>query len=530
MKSELEQYLPDFLDEGSEHLREMGSSLLTLEESPGDSEAIAKFFRAAHTLKGMAATMEFSSFAAFCHSIEGLLDIFRKGARVPDRKSVDLLFFCLDALESGLAKIRASKEDSDFSALGALLESAAAGKEFALPANRQEKAPSAEISTVRVPIKRMDKLLGLVGEMVTVRIRLRQTAERLRDREFLDALSELDRLGDSIRDEFMHARMIPLDYVFQKFPRMVRDLARQQGKEVELELTGADIELDRTVLDKIDTPLVHMLRNSIDHGIETPADRQAQGKAAAGKISLFASKERDLVTITLQDDGRGVDVAEVRKKIVEKRLKSKSEVDKMPDSDILSILFGSGISTTEQVNSTSGRGVGLGAVKALVESLGGFVRMESQPGKGTRITMRLPLSLAIMKNLFVGVGGEIYALPLSSVQRIVKIEEREVKTMEGEEVLLLDGEEIPLLRLREAFRLPAASKAGTGKGGQVHVVIIEQGISRLGLAVDSVIDQKETIVKPLEGSHALGSLFSGATILGDGKVVLIPDISALMKR
>ena len=524
MNSELEAYLPDFLEEASDHLQSMNTSLLSLESNPDDADALQQIFRDAHTLKGMAATMEFSGLASFCHSIEGLLDLMRKGERKADGKAVSLLFHCFDSLGAALAKIKESRLDSEFSEQDALLAKAIAGENFELKEAKRGGSQS-EITAVKVPVKRLDKLLGLVGELVTARIKLHQIADTEGNKKMRDALSELDRLSDSIRDELMHARMIPLSQVFGKFPRMVRDLAKKGGKEVEIEIIGGDIEMDRTVLDRIDTPLVHMLRNSVDHGIESTGEREAAGKQKAGKITLMAKKERDHVTITLSDNGRGVDFAAVRRKLAEKGVCTQKEADSMPEHELISFLFSSGISTSEQVSDTSGRGVGLSAVKALVESLGGFVRLESGRGSGTSISMRLPLSLAIMKNLFVEVSGQTYAFPLSSIRRIVKISEKEIKTVEGEEVFILEGEDIPLLRLQKLYSLASAAPQK-----EACIIIVEQGISRLGLAVDSVVDEKESIVKPLENSRALGNMFSGATVLGDGSVVLIPDVSGMMRR
>ena len=524
MNAELESYLPDFLEEASDHLQSMNTALLALETNPEDQPSLQQIFRDAHTLKGMAATMEFGNLASFCHSIEGLLDLLRKGERKADGKIVALLFHCFDALSSALAKIKESKQDSEFPEQSALLAKAIAGEEFEI---KEEKRASsqAEITAVKVPVKRLDKLLGLVGELVTARIRLHQIADAQENKRLRDALSELDRLSDSIRDELMHARMIPLSQVFGKFPRMVRDLAKKGGKEVEIEIIGGDIEMDRTVLDRIDTPLVHLLRNSVDHGIEATGERASSGKQQAGRITLEAKKERDHVTITLSDDGKGVDFAAVRKKLVEKGMRKQKETDSLSEHELVAFLFSSGISTNDQVSDTSGRGVGLSAVKALVESLGGYVRLESTFGSGTSISMRLPLSLAIMKNLFVGVAGQTYAFPLSSIRRIVKISEKEIKKVEGEEVFILDGEDIPLLRLRQLYSLGAGEKQK-----EACIIIVEQGITRLGLAVDSVVDEKESIVKPLENAGALGNMFSGATVLGDGSVVLIPDVSGMMRR
>lgn len=558
MKRELEQYLPMFIEEAKEHLQEMNTAFLKLEKNPEDMDSLNRSFRAAHTLKGMAATLEFRKLSNFCHEIEDVLDLIRKKEKSCSSQVMDLLFSSLDVLEKSLKQATSVKNENniDFGPLLKLISTFKENKSFEMPKDAssgallrpKEDSIVSEIKAIKVPIKRMDSLLNLAGELVTLRGRLHYLASQKGDSALESELATLDRLGDRIRDEVMGARMMPLEQVFQKFPRMVRDIAHAQQKEVEISVIGGDIEMDRTVLDKIDMPLVHLLRNAIDHGIESTGERKAKGKPLIGKIKLSAIKERESVMISLEDDGQGIDVENVKSKLIEKKIKSKDEIEKMSDSDVCTMLFYAGVSTSKEITETSGRGVGMNSIKSLVESLGGFAKIESEKGKYTRVIMKIPLSLAIIKTILVSSNSEVYAFPLSNILRILRVPESDIKTIEEEEVIIFEDNELPIVRLTQAFgtdhkdlsKKPAKSDKNQdrspkkdenrAKGSFVTVLVVLKGIGRLGVVVDAVLGEQETIVKPIDQFGLTVRLFSGASVMGDGKVVLIPDVSNLTQE
>ncbi|MDR7435646.1 MAG: chemotaxis protein CheA [Armatimonadota bacterium] len=386
--------------------------------------------------------------------------------------------------------------------------------------------------TVRVDVERLDELMNLVGELVIDRIRLtrinKELAGRFNHDRLIDELMEtsrhIGRITNELQAQIMKARMLPIDQLFSRFPRMVRDLARQAGKQVEFLMEGRETELDRTVIEQISDPLIHLLRNAVDHGIETPEERLKAGKPAKGVIRLRASHEENSIVIIVEDDGRGIDLDRVKAKALALGLVSEEQLERMSDQEITELVFLPGFSTAERTSDVSGRGVGMDIVRNNIQAIGGSVRIRTQRGTGTRVILKLPLTLAIMRALLVGVGEGTYALPLGSVQEIIRTRPEEVHFINQQAVILLRQEVLPILSLAGLLGLDG----GQLPDGDLLCVVAISGDSKLGLVVDRLIGEQEVVIKSL-GSY-LGDVpgISGATILGDGRVGLILDVGRLI--
>ena len=376
---------------------------------------------------------------------------------------------------------------------------------------------------VRIDLRRLDSLMNLIGELVITRGRLLQIATGLDDPALADSVTQASRLIGDLRDEIMTSRMVPVWQIFDRFPRLVRDASRALGKRIEFTIDGKDIELDRSMLDEIGDPIVHLLRNAIDHGIESPEDRVAAGKPAAGKLRLSAARDRSAVVIRVSDDGKGIDRERVLTKARAMGLVDANKTS-LNDDELLRIIGRPGFSTAERVTDLSGRGVGIDAVYTRVRALGGAVDIRSIPGQGTTATLRLPLTLAIVRALLARVADEVYAIPLTHVSETVELQDAALRTLQGREVLVLRSDVLPVLRLRELVGL-GRREAITGQHNE-QVIIIDLPDRRVGLVVDELGGQQEIVVKQFDGVKDGLSFFGGATILGNGSPALIVDVSS----
>ena len=379
--------------------------------------------------------------------------------------------------------------------------------------------------TLRVDAEKLDSLLNLMGELVINKTRLQQIGLSNQLLELTEATEQMDRVTTDLQSVVMKLRMLPVGQVFNRFPRMVRDLSHGLGKEINLIIQGEETELDRTVIDEIGDPLVHLLRNSIDHGIEMPADRVAAGKNPVGEVRLIARHEGNNVLLMVSDDGKGLNPEILKKKALEKGLVTKAELDAMDTAEVLRLIFLPGFSTAEVVTDVSGRGVGMDAVRNKIEALGGLLELESTIGKGTRVKIRLPLTLAIIQALLVRIREESYAIPLGSIDSTINIVPADIRTIQQQEVILLRGQIIPLIRLGRI--LGVAGPETFEPEQELFVVIVQSGDHKIGLLVDALVGQQEIVIKSL-GKLLTGiKQIAGATILGDGQVVLILDVNAL---
>jgi two-component system chemotaxis sensor kinase CheA len=378
--------------------------------------------------------------------------------------------------------------------------------------------------TVKVGMDKLDDLLDNVGELVIGRSRLLEKASTRDDSELQEISALIDKLTSDIQSKVLGIRMIPLDVVMSRFPRMVRDISKNEGKEVELLVEGGSIELDRTVVDRITEPMMHLLRNCVDHGIETTDERIHAGKKAKGLIRIVASKQQDHVLIEVSDDGKGIDYDQIRKAAVKKDVMSQGQADAASGRELLDLLFNPGFSTKSQVTEVSGRGVGLDVVKRAVEELGGSVMVTSSKGAGTTFSLWLPFTLAIIEAMLVGIADQTYAVAMGTIVESHKFEKDEIKTIRGREVVQLRGEVLPLIRMREFFGMLRPPETPEG----MNTLVVQSRDRRVALEVDELIGHQQIVVKGLDRRLRKVRGISGGTILGSGRIALILDIDSII--
>ncbi len=391
------------------------------------------------------------------------------------------------------------------------------------PAADAKKLKSGQ--SVRVDIEKLDTLMNLMGELVINKVRLEQIGTTHRLTELTETLEQMDRVTTDLQTVVMKVRMVPVGQVFNRFPRMVRDLAKELGKELNLTIEGEETELDRTVIDEIGDPIMHLLRNSLDHGLEHPDDREAKGKPRIGEVGLIARHEGNNVVIMVTDDGKGIDADVIRRKAVEKGMISEDEANSLDDADAVRLIFLPGFSTAEVVTDVSGRGVGMDVVRSKIETLGGHVDVETKIDEGSVFKIKLPLTLAIIQALLVKVQEEMYAIPLGSIDSTINITQEDIKTVRNKEVIVLRGQIIPIIRLGDILNVPRVHETDSD---DIFVVVVHIGERKAGIVVDNLIGQQEIVIKTLGKLLAGLKVISGATVLGDGRVAMILDVSALM--
>ncbi len=670
------EYKDLFVEEAREHLQTINQSLLDFEEDPSNKEALNQIFRAAHTIKGMAATMNYDKIQKLSHKTEDALDLIRNGKIEVDSNIVDLIFSCFDGIEAMVEDI-ATKDTTDFDIeelieqLDELIETASTGERKAKPKTevREEKIeelkldkkvekkltqqlksgknvykihvtladtcmmksirafllikklnddgaiaysmpdlraiengefdkgfdlyyitqedkeeveqilnsvseietkqvypieysssgklqiviPAEEekttlketktvattqtvettktttapktVQTIRISMDQLDHFMNLIGELVISKGRLAQIAQEHKLDDLAETIGTVDRLTTELQDRIMMIRMIPMKHIFNRFPRMVRDLAKQKGKKIELNIEGEGIEIDRMVLEEIGDPLVHLLRNAVDHGVETPEERKKKGKPETGRIDLIAERTRNHVLITVRDDGKGIDPNMLRRAAVEKGLKTQEEVDAMDDKAVLDLIWLPGFSSAKEITNISGRGVGMDVVKATIEKLNGTIDFTTEVDKGTTFTLRLPLTMAIFKSLFVQSGNETYAIPISNIIETIKLDKKDIKTIKGKKTTVLRDNVLPLVSLRELLDI----KESEGREEEdSYAVVIQKDDKKIGLMVDRLIGEQEITIKNISGFPKKTKGIAGVTITGDGRVIIVLDVNTLI--
>ena len=400
----------------------------------------------------------------------------------------------------------------------------AAKKEAAKPAAAAPKKQH-QSQSVRVDIEKLDTLMNLMGELVINKVRLEQIGQTHRLTDLMETLEQMDRVTGDLQNIVMKVRMVPVSAVFNRFPRMVRDVSKELGKEINLTIEGEETELDRTVIDELGDPIMHLLRNSLDHGVESPDVREAKGKSRTGEVGLIARHEGNNVVIMITDDGAGIDANKIRRKAVEKGMVTQSEADSLDDADAVRLIFLPGFSTAEQITDISGRGVGMDVVRSKIEALSGHVDVETHIDEGSIFKIKLPLTLAIIQAMLVRVQEEMYAIPLTSIDSTINIEPSDIQTVQNKEVIVLRGEIIPIIRMEEALQVPH-----TKDSDEHFVVVVHAGEAKAGIVVDNLIGQQEIVIKTLGNLFAGLKLFGGATVLGDGRVALILDVATMIQQ
>jgi two-component system chemotaxis sensor kinase CheA len=663
------EYLPMFLAECREHLQELNLAVVRLEESPEDRETLDEIFRAAHSLKGMSATMGFDGIARLTHQMEDVFELLRQRTTAIPAAVVDVVLECLDALAAAIDTIAASDpahpseqiepdplierlkalvraedavaetaadaaaeddsphprvhalpdlEDGErllevdvhltadammpavraFMVLAAIREhgrvvastpeeadldgftgkriivtvvsgteepalsaavrgvddvdtvtvvdavraqadrdDASAARVTALPApeERRERKPAAGggggagTSTVRVDAERLDQLMHFMGELVVQRTLVESLAAQAGVPGLAQAVQELTRSSHALQSMVMQIRMIPVEAVFLRFPRLVRDVSSKLGKQVDLQIIGQETELDRTVVDALGDPLVHLVRNSLDHGLESAQDREAAGKDATGTLQISARHAGGSIVIAVRDDGRGVDPAKVAERALSRGLITAEQAQALDVAGAVELLFAPGFSTAETVGDLSGRGVGMDAVRTKIRALGGEVLVTSAPGEGTVAEIRLPLTLAIMSALLVEADGQPYGIALNRVQRTMRLSDQTIRSVAGAPMLMLDDDAIPVLSAADAFGHPVGD-VKRPREENTHIVLVHVNGRLVALAVSRLVGQRELVTRPLPPEVHSGAAVSGAAVLSSGSIVLLADCDALRDR
>jgi two-component system chemotaxis sensor kinase CheA len=544
---QISEYKQLFLSEAREILNSLNNVLVDLEKEPDNVELLNELFRQSHTMKSMAQSMGYDGIAKLTHSMETTLALLRSGESKLERGTVDLLFKSLDTL-SDLVKERANGEagNIEVAPLVAQFEdiSSTVPQEKTMTVDnkrsgnqqKETKRLSAsvnEIQSVRVPLTQLDDLMDLTGELAISRIRLEQIAKTIDDSALAETVAHLTRLTSRLQDQMMQVRLVPLEYIFAPFPRLIRDISVQQRKEVDFIIEGGDIGVDRSIQDEITEPLLHLLKNAVTHGIEESQERAKLKKPSRGKIKLSARRERNSVVVELSDDGRGVDIEEIKKVAIEKGIITEKELEALSSKDIIMLTTRPGYSRVKEVTEAAGRGVGLNAAKLKIESLGGTLEIDTKVNEGTTFSIKLPLTMAIAQAMLVSVADQVYCIPLTHITETIKISPHQIKTIEHREVISYREGVLPLIRLKRRFGFRPSEMTSPVTDAKVQktaisVVVVEVGEKKVGLMVDSFMGQQEIVIKPLTGILKKIKGASGATILGTGKPALIMDVGSLL--
>jgi two-component system chemotaxis sensor kinase CheA len=545
--NDMQDLVQDFIIETEELIEQLDQDLVELENRKTDLDHLNKIFRAAHTIKGASSFLGFEKMQQVTHQAEEILNKLRKGEMSVTPEIMDILLEFVDYIKNILEDIKNGTDTTEITEIVKKLKLANEGKIASSsqtttsnkPAPAQKEKQTAQIKkatkaieqTIRVDVSRLDSLMNLVGEMVLTRNRLGQVSSELDKRfegdflieQLLDTTAQIGLITTELQLAVMKTRMVPIGKVFNKFPRMVRDLSRDLKKDIELHISGEETELDKSIVEEIGDPLIHMIRNAVDHGIESPEERLKRGKPKKGNVFLTAYHEGNHIVIEIKDDGRGLDAEKLKKKALEKGIVTQEELNNMNEEEAFGLIFRPGFSTAAKVTGVSGRGVGMDVVKTNIEKLNGIIIIESEIGQGSTFKLKLPLTLAIIQALLVEVSGEIFAIPLVSVIETVRINENEIHNFEGREVLKLRDSVLSLIRLDEIFGVEGSFNE------EIYVVVVALAEKKFGLVVDRLVGQEEIVIKSL-GEYLGGNLgIAGATIMGDGRVRLILDVAGVME-
>lgn len=523
--------------EALEYYDSMSRHLSELERNPNAGPALNELFRLMHNLKANARAMGFTDLGEVAHHLETLFGLIRDQERTFSGALIKVVFAGVDALGNMIRAVGANQPLPDATALLDNLDRLVRGEEPILDEaeeaeSEEESGKKMELSDlVYIQVKKLDNLLNLVGELVIDRDRIMTLAQEIGNPALLATAQHLFRISDDLQYSIMDARLVGVGVLLNKFPRVVRDVASAEDKEVELTLSGQDVQIDRNILQIITDALLHLVRNAVSHGLETAAQRVTAGKPVVGHLTLSALTERDNVLIQVRDDGRGIDTEAVRRKAIERGLTT--AVAALDEQAVWALLFEPGFSMANKVTDISGRGVGLDVVKLALDSLGGQLRVESQLGQGTTFTLVLPTSIAVKGALLVEVDERPYAIPLMHTDTVLALQPEQVSVVGGMLVTHVQGQAVPLVPLRMLLHdegdelLPFADKADII--GVQQVLVVNYNSRRLGLLVDRFIRQQNIVIKPLSKPLDTIDLFGGVTLLGSGQVCLVLDVPALTR-
>ncbi|MBG8553748.1 chemotaxis protein CheA [Hymenobacter guriensis] len=534
MKSRDQEYREMFMAEALEYYDAMGRHISELEKNPQADAALNELFRLMHNLKANARAMGFNELGEIAHGMETIFGLIRSKEKAFTGSVIPVIFGGIDTI--GVI-IRAIGEDAplpEASMLLANLDRLVKGEEPILDGElAAEDSRKLELSDlVYIQIKKLDHLLNLVGELIIDRDRVFTLGQEIGNPALQAVASHLYRIADELQYSVMDARLVNVGSLFNKFPRVVRDVATAEQKEVNLTISGQDIQIDRNILQIITDALLHLVRNAIGHGIEQPAEREKVGKPPVGELAILASTERDDVLIQVRDDGQGIDVESVRRKAVERGLVSAGAAASLSPSDVRAFLFEPGFSMAKEVTDISGRGVGLDVVKLAIDSLGGQLRVDSELGKGTTFTLVLPTSIAVKGALLFELEGRSYALLLMHIDSVVSLWPQQLHVVGGMLLAEVQGENVPVVSLRQLLHsgdepLPPADRSELH--GRQDIIIANYNNRRLGLIVDRFVRQQNIVIKPMSQPLDTIDLFGGVTLLGSGQVCLVLDVPAITR-
>jgi two-component system chemotaxis sensor kinase CheA len=537
--------LQEFLIESAENLTRLDHEMVELERRPLDRDLLASIFRTIHTIKGTCGFFGYQRLEAIAHIAENILNELRNGTRNLDTPLASLLLAAIDAIKRILACIEANQTEGEVFEQGLLSDLEQAWKHpaaaepvpepaapapavaaEALPAPVREQESHA---TLRVDVGLLDRLMNLVGELVLTRNQVLQYIAAQDDTVLNGIAHRLNLITAELQERVMKTRMQPVSRIFNQFPRVVRDLAISLNKQITLEIEGAETELDRTLVEAIKDPLTHIVRNSCDHGIEPPEERQRQGKLAGGRLCLRAFHEGGQVNIEIADDGAGIDPQRIRAKVVERGMRSAEQAARLSDREAVNLVFLPGFSTAQAVTKVSGRGVGMDVVRTHIEGIGGTVDLLSRPGQGTTVMIRIPLTLAIVPGLLVNAGGERFVIPQLSLHELIRLEGdaacAAIEYVHATPVFRRRNALLPLADLCHVLQLPEKRNSD-----ELNIVVVQVDGRRFGLIVDAINDSEEIVVKPLWQQLKHLNCYAGAAIMGDGGIALILDISGIGLR
>jgi two-component system chemotaxis sensor kinase CheA len=542
---DLAKYRAIFVEESAENFAELGRALLALEKNPACAESIDTAFRMAHSVKGMAASLDYTPIAELAHRLEDRMHAVRDRGRVLPGEESALLFRGLEALEAMVEAVKqgAPLPGADPALVAALRAApaaapdpepapapplaappvpaaapaaAAAAEPAPAPAGRATLAPAA---TVRVQAGVLDRFLSSVGEVILCTSQVRDAAESGAEGGRLEAgLDRMERVVGELQRRALDLRTTPLLRIVEPLPRAAREIARRAGKQVEVEIAGAELELDRSILDRLSDPLLHLVRNAVDHGIEAPGERAEKGKPETGRVAIDARREKGHVLIEVRDDGAGIDLERLRAKAVEAGILHPDLAADLTPAQTAALVFHPGLSTAAQVTEVSGRGVGMDAVRATVEALGGNVEIETRRGHGTATRLRVPITAAVQRVLLMSVAGETLALPIAKIERIVEVPAEAIERSGADAFATLGDELVPVLDLSQRLGLPAAAREGVQ-----GLVLVEVRGERIAFGASRVLGQQQIYVKPVPELLAGVRALAGFTILGDGRPVFLLD-------
>lgn len=551
---ELDQLLEIFREQSLQIVDEMSHDLLALESGTADGEAMTRLRRGAHTIKGDSACVGLEGVTQITHKIEDAFAAALEGQMGFDRQSVDVMLKGLDAVKAAIggeqiddvsadtveALIEAVDGIQNHPAVDRFTRVSETAPTVATPTTQRDSKPRRDY--VRVESAKVDALLNLAGEMVIARSVINQIEPEL-EHEFprnelvgrlATASTQMGKLIAELQKSVLKLRMVTIDNLFRRFARPMRELAGERGKEFELQILGGETELDRTLVDLLYEPLLHLLRNAVDHGLETKEERRNAGKPEVGRIVTRAFHEGNQVVVEVSDDGRGIDVASVKTRAVQCGAISKQQADQMPDEEAFGLVVTQGLSTAQEITQLSGRGIGTTAVKSAVEQLRGTMAIESEAGRGTSFTLRLPLTLAIIRALLFTASGRLFALPLLAVSELAVVEASGIVHLDGIEHYRLHDRFLSLVRPGVVLGFDRR-RGGSGMmlrsdPERMYLIVLVAGNKRYAVVADEVMGEQELVIKPLDGGWVQNEALAGASLLGDGRVVLIMDAEMVFRN